>query len=266
MSPEEPGAPVEAEAPASEPTIDWGARLFPDGVPSSPPVVYPPPPPSQSDAPPPFFALSDTSVEDRRSEASLGSLGELCRSYLAEPPEAEEGESPRPLACSPIKASFKFTPTQDYLDVQAVRFFDGYAESFGLYVRVPEGWVELPVFWGTDDRGFPGCPSIVRHRAVEQVRVERGVLVVVMLGEDIAWVQDGEASDQRPRLTPQLVIAKRDGATVHTRRFLSQFLGGPSLGEKVQPAGRRVPWHALSWHDRKPFSVTADGLLSFAAR
>ena len=274
------------EPPITDSGIDWGAKLFPPKPAAEPssaaadpasaaaasaaaspaPANAAPAPALTVDPalPQPHFALSDLPVSDSSTPLEARSLAEVCAAFLAaEPVASREGVPGKPRSCTPLALSTPFTPTQQYLGVSALRLFDGTAAFSQLYVQTPSGLAALPVGWDVVDPDDPGCPSMVRLAGVEQLRVERGMLVVVALGEDSTWVDPINEQDggRRTRLTPQVVLADLDGDVLHTRVFQPRMFGGADLGEKVQPAPTEVPWHRLDWSGRRGFSVSAGGTL-----
>ncbi|MBK6520010.1 MAG: hypothetical protein IPM79_37715 [Polyangiaceae bacterium] len=266
------------DPPLGDSGIDWGAKLFPPKPAADPApaaadpasaAATPAPTPTPSPAldpplPPPHFEPSDLPVSDSSTPIEARSLSEVCAAFMAVPPVASrEGVPGKPRSCKPLTLSTPFTPTQQYLGVSALRLFDGTAAFSQLYVQTPSGLAALPVGWDVVDPDDPGCPSMVRLAGVEQLRVERGMLVVVALGEDSTWVDPINEQDggRRTRLTPQVVLADLDGDVLHTRVFQPRMFGGADLGEKVQPAPTEVPWHRLDWSGRRGFSVSARGTL-----
>ncbi|MFO0548397.1 MAG: hypothetical protein U0271_08425 [Polyangiaceae bacterium] len=263
---------VASPTPMIDSTMDWGAKLFPNEPAPAPrassdaaPTAREPEPEPAPIAPSGFWAPTDLMVEDGEIAPEHTSAAALCRAYSAIPTEPDpDFGPPAPRACSEVKLPFEFKATKRYLGVIALRFFDGYAESFSLYVELEAGLAWTGASWGYDDRGFPGCPSVARMRALEQVRVDRGVLVIVLLGEDNGVDDDG---NYRLRLTPQVMAAKPDKeGTLHYRVFPSRWKGGPFLGEKFQPGEvtePRTPWAKVAWRGRREFSVSRDGRLLF---
>lgn len=75
--------------------------------------------------------------------------------------------------------STKVTLAAPYLDVRAVDVTSDGSGSTMLEVRTTSGWHRLPdellQYWEDD----PGCPSIERESAIDEIRVEQGALVIV---------------------------------------------------------------------------------------
>lgn len=73
----------------------------------------------------------------------------------------------------------KVTLTAPYLDVRAVEVASDGSGSTMIEVRTVDGWHRLPdelLAYYEDD---PGCPSIERESAIDEIRVEQGALVIV---------------------------------------------------------------------------------------
>jgi hypothetical protein len=252
-------------APSTTLPEGYVARLFPEAarVPAPEPEVV-------ADAGPPTrpgpFAAADFSTYDSDLEPAATDVHAWCATTIGKalasaaqvPPVAVQ---PR---CEEIATGVPFEKGAGFHAVRAVRVFDGSATYSTLLVESALGVSALPVSWDVDDPNDPGCPSIVRGESIEQLRVQNGLLVVVMLGVTTRFVEvpDGPTPDSgaRAALVREVTVAKLDGTTIHARKF--EAWSGPELGEKVQPTEMRVAWSSLAWKRRRGFVVNGDGTLA----
>jgi len=254
-------------------STDLASQLFPPSAnaePTATAAATPPTAPGREQAPSTSnFADDGFASQEDVSEAELVDVGDFCRRSIvratAESVTREGGPGGTP-TCREISLPVAFKGDATYRKLHAVRAFDGVARYSTLLLELDGGVAALPVSWDVDDPRDPGCPSIVRTVALDELRLQAGFLVVVSLGVDTTWVEvpDGSVDDggARRRLRREILLVQADGATVHTRTFDPQYSSlGDELGEKVQPSMHDVPWTGLQWHGRHGFRIEAGGAL-----
>lgn len=259
----------EAAGPVEE--IDWGKKLFPDGIPSviekeraaAAPPVEPPPPPAPPPEPPTFFARSQYMPLDDETTDAYESVAAFCAEANSWEPGQADGMTPGKRSCKeiPLGVSFSGDGKTYTKKTAAVRIFDGISSYSLLLLGTSRGLMPMPVGWDSNDPNDPGCPSIVRLVGVERISMDQGLVVIIAKGEDRTMVgpKNDKDSGWRRRLLPVVVLAKLDGEVMHTRRF--EKWGGLWLGEKVQPGEIAIPWSKIPWSGRPPIKVRADGTL-----
>jgi hypothetical protein len=268
-------SPRTAEAPVAQASTDPAiiAALFP---------VAPPPPEAASATPapstPPAVDASSDPPLDEDAPASLSgaypTVAALCAAYvaaaqkrLAEDAARDPTRAPNlsTLGCREVPSPVAFRPAGGYRSVRAVHATGPFGSDSTLVVEGPRGFSLAPVYWNVVDLDDPGCPSIIRERTVEEVRVEGAWIVIVVGGDRVTYVDTPsfpEDSGARVELVRGAVWGKADASGVAFRRYNWEML--PPLGRKVQPRGlnaKPVPWRALGWTDLTPFHVAPDGAL-----
>lgn len=125
--------------------------------------------------------------EDADGAVELTILDEVVVEGL--PDEAEPGE-PGGEASQDALAGVGITLAAPYHAVRAVRADLAGGRATRLVLRTDAGWVpmegDLLAEWDDD----PGCPSIERERRIVEIRVERGVLVVVTESDRTEFADD----------------------------------------------------------------------------
>lgn len=193
----------------------------------------------------------------------------LCRGYVAfagaqdvAATQMIETLVPRPPRCVAERSPIPFTPTGPWRGLRVVRVDDGIATGKRLVVQTARGLSLSSISWGVDDPRDPGCPSIIREVAIDEVSVQHGMLVVVMAGDRTTYVEPTTEADPgyRAELLRLAYWAKDDGGAV---KLASEHpRTRPSLGGKVQPfwdSARWVPWERIPWQGKVRFTLGADG-------
>jgi hypothetical protein len=200
-------------------------------------------------------------------EHTYASVASLCAAYVAavtkrraELPRKEDVGAREP-SCREIKSPASIGGAGPYKSLRAVRLSDGIAEGNSLVVEGAGGFALTPVAWDWVDPDDPGCPSIVRGKALIEARVDNGYLVVVVAGERSTMVEPTAPDDAgwRGQLVRTVFWAKDEGKGLVFRYYDPQF--NPSLGEKMQPRPKRLPWESIPWEHVRPFHIAPDGSL-----
>lgn len=143
-----------------------------------------------------------------------------------------------------------------FLDVKAeTTTTDGRTET-SLVVRTADGWVHVdePLLVAWDDD--PGCPSVERENAIVEVRVERGVLVVVTTA-DRDWHSDARSGFVQ--LTKARACRLADGAvTCSDAETVAASLSSHADGDDTPDMPEAAQTFSTRWW------VDADGELEVA--
>ena len=146
--------------------------------------------------------------------------------------------------------------TAPFLDVKAVTTSsDGRTETY-LVVRTADGWVQVdaPLLVAWDDD--PGCPSVERESTIAEVRVERGVLVVVTTA-DRDWYADARSGFVQ--LTKARACRLADGAvTCSDAETVAASLSSHADGDDTPDMPEAAQTFSTRWW------VDADGELELA--
>jgi hypothetical protein len=225
------------------------------------------------EAPPaPVFTAAEYYETVDVADVAHASLADLCREELAQLTQsfaASSGASPTSSASSPassatcreIRVPARLEPSATFLGVRAIRVTAGEHRYSSLIVVTPHGLVPGALYWDVEDPEDPGCPSIVRHVSIDELRVEHGRLLIFAAGERMTYVdaEDDDDDGLRVALVRTLTIATPEEGAIHFRR--PEVTTGPSLGMKVQRAmtDRREPWAAIAWEDLPQVRLTPDG-------
>ncbi len=95
-------------------------------------------------------------------------------------------------SCEEMPFAVPFTGDATYRQVKLARVSNGVATEARVVVELPRGWVVTPLGWSIDDPTDPGCPTIVRARRIEALRVENGHLLALLDGERGGMNADGK--------------------------------------------------------------------------
>lgn len=224
------------------PAPNYGLLLFPPGrekvLASESALVEPEAEPASAWPPPEpgAFAQQDFFVEDRKEP--------LTKEWPL--------ECKPPWRCSREALGAPFRASGTFQSLRAIRMVGEDSQGTAVVIQTTSGFGFLPATLRAQDPDDPGCPSLVRHIAIEQARVEQELLVVVLLGETM--------SGDELQLVREVVLAKVDGASLRTRRF--QRFGGPELGFKSTTRRRGVDWGRLPWQGFEQFRVDPQGKLT----
>jgi hypothetical protein len=202
--------------------------------------------------------------------AASSGVAALCSAFISDAKaqaaaHAAEEEAPhRPPRCVPDAAVVQLTTSGPLRAARVLWLDDGAATRRQLALVTPSGIYLTWFAWDVDDPRDPGCPSIIRDVAIEQLRIEHGALVVVAQGERTAYVE--QASDDDPGYRAELVrtahwFVPQRGPTVASQSGAPQpWFWSEVLGTKVQPrADARVPWATLPWSGKRELHLDAAG-------
>jgi hypothetical protein len=221
----------------------------------------------------PVFAPSAFNATESDVSEAYPDVAAFCAAVLvnANVPRSQDTPDPnapprsyRTPSCKIIPVGASFASNTEFQAVRAVRVTGADFAYSTLLVKVPRGFVPMPLRWNEEDPTDPGCPSIVYGIGIERIAIEHGLLVVVALGEDVTFIDVSDApvdSGARTRLVRQVSVARQVGESLHTRTFSAS--SGAPLGWKRQPhQDHALPWERLVWRDWHEVHVRADGTLS----
>ncbi len=162
---------------------------------------------------------------------SSPSLDQLCKDILASiaqhRADYEETAKTHDLTlgkptCRVVPVHVAFTGDPTFKRVAAVQTHDGISSGTGLVVETPRGWTRTGIGWGGDSPLDPGCPSIVRDRGLDSLRIEHGNLVAVLLGERYSVDMQGRSY---PVSVKEATWCREEGGKLVCRSYMAQYNG-----------------------------------------
>lgn len=168
----------------------------------------------------------NTSITADELETAHASIAALCAANIAQAPTTfttEEGTVLKPKGrakCAPLAAGFALPKSDTYLGLSSVKTFNGFGDSTEYVLRVPRGYVSLPLWLGVESNEDPGCPGIVRPDKIDSIRIENGYLVIDLSAPYESYVEDERARPiKNLRTWGGALWCKEDNAALTCRQY-----------------------------------------------
>ncbi len=201
-------------------------------------------------------------------------LADVCAQYidsvkadyqriLAEPegssPMTEDKKSLKAPFCRPATWSGKFQGDATWKSATAVRAGYARSDAMHLVVELARGFALTPIVWDDAGANLTGCPSVVEASEVPEVRVDNGMLLAIVDGSRMTFVEPVDDKDNGGRYMAVrgAVACKDTGTSLECADYNPQYQEPLALKIQANPRGQ-PPLSSLPWSNVKKFHVGPD--------